>query len=379
MHQVVIVGGGPGGTITANHLAEEFTSQIRRGDVSVTLVTDQAEQVYKPGFLYLAFGLETPGRIKRSVRELVNPLVEVRLARASRVDAGKRELLTDAGERLSFDQLVLATGSRVDMGATPGLAEAGDSFYDEAGALRLNAKLRDLREGRVVISVIGVPHMCPVAPLEMAFMLDDWLRRRGVRDDIDITYTYPINRIHSIPEVAEWAKPELERRGVKLETFFNAEAVDPERKVLTSMEGTELPFDVLIAIPEHRSAPFLEASGLTQFGWVPTMRDTLAVKGFEGIWALGDTTDLPVSKAGSVAHYQAGVIARNVAARVRGQEPVASYEGKTICFIEAGLERATFLEFDYHRPPKLEPPTKLIHWAKLAYNNAYWLTAKGIV
>ena len=295
---------------------------------------------------------------------------------------GRKELasrLSSALDGLPFDQLVLAKGARVDAGATPGLAEAGDSFYTEAAALQLHAKLRELREGRVVVSVIGVPHMCPVAPLEITFMLDDWLRRRGVRDAVEITYTYPINRTHSIPQVAEWATPELERRGVRLETFFNAEAVDPARKVLTSMEGTELPFDVLIAIPEHRSAPFLEASGLTQSGWVPTMRDTLAVKGQEGIWALGDTTDLPVSKAGSVAHYQAGVIAHNVAARVRGEGPVASYEGKTICFIEAGLERATFLEFDYRRPPALKPPTKLIHWAKLAYNNAYWLTAKGVV
>lgn len=379
MHRIVIVGGGPGGTITANHLAEELITEIRRGDVHVTLLSDQAMQVYKPGFLYLAFGLEKPERIARPVRELVSPLVDVRLARASRVDTATREVLTEAGDRLPFDQLVLATGARVDPGATPGLAEAGDSFYTEAAALQLHAKLRELREGRVVVSVIGVPHMCPVAPLEITFMLDDWLRRRGVRDAVEITYTYPINRTHSIPQVAEWATPELERRGVRLETFFNAEAVDPARKVLTSMEGTELPFDVLIAIPEHRSAPFLEASGLTQSGWVPTVRDTLAVKGQEGIWALGDTTDLPVSKAGSVAHYQAGVIAHNVAARVRGEGPVASYEGKTICFIEAGLERATFLEFDYRRPPALKPPTKLIHWAKLAYNNAYWLTAKGVV
>ena len=379
MHRIVIIGGGPGGTITANHLAEELAGEIRRGDASVTLLTDKPDQVYKPGFLYLAFGIGEPASIHRPVRDLVSPTVDVRIEGVTKVDTAQRQVVVEKGGSHAYDQLIIATGAQLDPKATPGLAEAGDWFYDEASALRLHDKLEALTQGRVVVSVIGVPHMCPVAPLEITFMLDDWLRRRGVRDDVELVYTYPINRTHSIPEVAAWATPELAKRGVVMETFFNAETVDPEKKVLSSMEGTDLPFDVLVAIPEHRSAAFLEASGLTLSGWVPTDRNTLAVKGQDGIWALGDTTDLPVSKAGSVAHYQAGVVAKNVAARVHGKQPLARYGGKTICFIEAGLDSATFLEFDYKRPPSLQAPTKMIHWAKLAYNNAYWLTAKGVL
>lgn len=378
MHKIVILGGGPGGTITANHLAEQLGTEIRRGAVTVTLLTDKPDQVYKPGFLYLTLGLESPEHIRRPVRDLVSPMIEVRVERVERVDTAQRQVLTDKGKAYPYDQLIIATGTRLDPKATPGLAEAGDWFYDEASAQKLHAKLEALSKGRVVVSVIGVPHMCPVAPLEITFMLEDWLRRRGVRQDVELTYTYPINRSHSIPEVGAWATPLLQQRGVTLETFFNAESVDAEKKVLSSMEGTEVPFDVLIAIPEHRSAAYLEASGLTLAGWVPTDRASLAVKGQEGIWALGDTTDLPVSKAGSVAHYQAGVVAKNVAAAVHGEAPVARYEGKTICFIETGLDCATFLEFDYRRPPSLMAPTKMIHWMKLAYNNAYWLTAKGV-
>ncbi len=377
MHRIAIIGGGPGGTITANHLAERLGDEIRRGEVAITLITDKPDQVYKPGFLYLALGLESPERLRRPVRDLVSPHVEVLVQRVERVDTERRQVITAAGRSHPFDQLVIASGTRLDPSATPGLAEVGDWFYDEEGAQRLRAKLEGLAKGRIVVSVIGVPHMCPVAPLEITFMLDDWLRRRGRRDDVEITYTYPINRTHSIPEVAAWAAPELSARDVKLETFFNAESVDPSEQVISSMEGTELPFDVLIAIPEHRTAAYLEASGLTEAGWVPTDRGTLAVKGQEGIWAIGDTTDLPVSKAGSVAHYQSAALAKNVAAHARGQTPQALYDGKTICFIEAGLDRATFLEFTYQRPPKLSAPTRTVHWAKLAYNNAYWLTAKG--
>ncbi len=379
MHKIVIIGGGPGGTITANHLAEELSGAIRDGSVAITLLTDQPDQVYKPGFLYMALGLEAPERLRRPVRELVSPHVDVRIEKVTKVDPHGKLVMVETGNRYPYDQLVLATGSRLDPSATPGLAEAGDWFYDEAAAQRLYQKLEALQEGRIVVSVIGIPHMCPVAPLEMTLMLDDWLRRRGLREKIELTYTYPINRSHSIQSLADWVTPEFEARGVKVETFFNAESVDVEAKVLQSMEGTELPFDVLIAIPEHRTAAFLESSGLTQAGWVPTDRESLAVKGFDGIWAIGDTTDLPVSKAGSVAHYQAATVTKNIVARVGGGGPVARYDGKTICFIEAGLDTATFIEFSYLRAPIVRPPTKTIHWAKLAYNNAYWLTAKGIV
>ena len=377
MHRIVIIGGGPGGTITANHLAEGLADEIRAGKAEVTLLTDQLEQVYKPGFLYLTLGLEAPEHIHRPVRELVSPYVKVAIERVSRVDTANRQVLVEGGGSRPYDQLVIATGARLDPEATPGLKEAGDWFYDEEASKRLHAKLESLEKGRIVVSVIGVPHMCPVAPLEITFMLDDWLRRRGRRDAVELTYTYPINRTHSIVQCAEWATPEMLQRGIHIETFFNVEAVDAEEKVLRSMEGSELPFDVLIAVPEHRSAAYLEDSGLLQSGWVPTDRETLAVKGQEGVWALGDTTDLPVSKAGSVAHYQSSHLSKNVIAHYYGVGPVARYDGKTICFVEAGLDRATFIEFDYQRPPRVPEPTKMIHWAKLAYNNAYWLTAKG--
>jgi sulfide:quinone oxidoreductase len=377
MHRIVILGGGPAGTITANHLTQELTPRIQSGDVAITVISDQPDQVYKPGFLYMAFGLEQAKAIHRPVQELVSPLVDVRIDPVTRVDPDTRRVTLASGASLPYDQLIIATGCRLDHDATPGLAEAGDGFYDEAGAEQLYAKLAAMTEGRIVTSVIGVPHMCPVAPLEFTLMLDDWLRTRGVRDAFELTYTYPINRTHSIQAVADWAATEFEKRDVAIETFFNAEKVDPERKVLESMEGTELPFDLLVAVPEHRSAAFLADSGLTRAGWVPTDRSTLAVEGFDGVWALGDTTGLPTPKAGSVAHYQAATIAKNVIARVDGGGPVARYDGKTICFIEAGLDRATFLEFDYHRMPTPTRPTKAIHWAKLAYNSAYWLTAKG--
>jgi len=379
VEDIVIVGGGVGGTVTANLLAEELAPEIAAGRVRVRLITDQPEHVYKPAFLYRAFGRTSPPAYRRPQRELLHPAVELIVDPVREVEVEQRRVAVQSGRTYPYDHLVLAAGTRVVPEATPGLAEAGEQFYTEEGAQRLYRRLDGFASGTIVVSVIGVPHMCPVAPLEMAFMLDAFFRARGRRDQVEIVYTYPINRVHSNPAIAEWAAPELAAKQIRVETFFNVERVDPERKVIETMEGTELAFDLLIAIPEHAAPAFLDESGLTVDGWVPTDRHTLAVKGHEGIYALGDVTDLPVSKAGSVAHYQAAVVAANLAARVRGLPATARYNGKTFCFIETGTDTGTYVEFDYDNPPKPVRASRWIHWAKLAYNQTYWLTARGVV
>ncbi|HLT59144.1 MAG TPA: FAD/NAD(P)-binding oxidoreductase [Limnochordales bacterium] len=379
MQDIVVVGGGVGGTVTANLLAEELAAELAAGQVRLRLITDQPDHVYKPAFLYRAFGRTSPPAYRRPQRELLHPAVELIVDPVRRVEVDPRRVAVESDRTFPYDYLVLAAGSRVVPERTPGLGEAGEQFYTEEGASRLYRRLEQFAAGTIVVSVIGVPHMCPVAPLEMAFMLDAFFRERGRRDQVEIVYTYPINRCHSNPAIAQWAAPELEARHIRVETFFNVERIDPARKVIETMEGTELPFDLLIGIPEHAAPAFLEASGLTKDGWVPTDRHTLEVKGQEGMWAVGDVTDLPVSKAGSVAHYQAATVAANLAARVRGLPPVARYNGKTFCFIETGSDAGTYVEFDYDHPPKPVRASRWIHWAKLAYNQTYWLTARGVV
>lgn len=379
VEEIVIVGGGVGGTVTANLLADELAAEVAAGRARIRLITDKPEHVYKPAFLYVAFGKMAPKEYRRPQRELLHPAVELIVDPVERVDTAGRQVVGESGKTYPYHHLILAAGSRVVPERTPGLAEAGEQFYTEEGAARLFQRLQEFEKGTVVVSVIGVPHMCPVAPLEMAFMLDAFFRERGRRDQVELVYTYPVNRVHSNPAIAQWAAPELEARAIRTETFFNVERIDPQRRVIETVEGNALPFHLLIGIPEHTAPPFLAASGLAVDGWVPVDRNTLEVKGHEGIYALGDVTVLPVSKAGSVAHYQASVVAANVAARVQGRPATARYDGKTFCFIETGNDQATFVEFDYQRPPKPVRPSRWIHWAKLSYNQAYWLTARGVM
>ena len=379
MTRIVIVGGGTGGTVLANRLADRLGPDLRSGDVEVVVINDAPDQVYKPAYLYVPFGEATVEDARYPLVDLLDRHVDLVIDQVMAVDTdGKRVTLRD-GTVLAYDQLVLATGSRLVPEEVPGLVEGGHHFYGPAGAERLRDALADFDEGHLVLSVIGVPHMCPAAPLEFVFMADQWLRERGRREDVDITYTYPIQRIHGIEAVAEWAAPLFEERDVHAETFFNADAVDPEAQVLHTMEGTELDYDLLVAIPPHAGSALVTEAGLGDGGWVAVDNRTLEAEHADDVFAIGDVADVPTSKAGSVAHYQAGVVADRVGSRVRGQVPTAEYDGKTMCFVESGTDEATFLEFSYDHAPTPRAPSKLVHWGKRAYNEAYWLTARGLL
>jgi sulfide:quinone oxidoreductase len=377
---IVVVGGGTGGTVLVNKLAEKLADEIDAGDVQVTLVNDDPDHVYKPVWLYVPFGKREPEDGRRELASLVDDRVDLRIDRVTGIDTDAQQLqYRDASGPVSYDHLVLATGSTLRPEEVPGLAEAGHDYYSEDGSVALREELLSFTEGHIVLSVIGSPHMCPAAPLEFVFMVDDWFRERGMREDVEITYTYPIQRVHGNPHIAEWARPRMDEQDIDVETFFNVEEVDPESETLYTMEGSELDYDLLVAIPPHSGIDLVKESGLGDSGWVDVDKHTLEAEHADNVYALGDTASTGVPNAGSVAHYQAGVVSQRLASEVRGQPPTAVYDGKTLCFIETGMDAASYVEFDYQNPPSPANPSQKLHWSKLAYNESYWLTARGLL
>jgi sulfide:quinone oxidoreductase len=377
--RIAIVGGGTGGTVLANKLADDLADEIDAGEVEVSLVTASPDHVYKPLFLYVAFGRREADQARRPIRELLDRRVTLHVARVTDVDADDRRLTREDGATLDYDYLALATGANVAPEDVPGLAEGGHHYYASEAAETLRDALAAFEGGRLVLSVVGMPHMCPVAPLEFAFIADDWFRERGCRDDVELVYTYPSDRVHSVDAIADWASPRMAERGIERETPFELQELDPDRNVAVGTDGTELPYDLFVTIPPHHGDDLIVQSGLGDDGWIDVDQYTLEYPDAEGVFAFGDTADLPTSKAGSAAHYEAGVVADRIASLVRGETPTATYSGKTMCFIETGTDEATFVSFEYDQPPALRPPSKTIHWAKLAYNESYWLTARGLL
>ena len=378
--EIVIIGGGTGGSVLANDLAERLNGEIDAGEVRVTLINDGPDHVYKPVWLYVPFGKREPEDGRRPLRELVDNRIEIRDDRATGIDTEAKQLATS--ERVSptqYDHLVVATGSRLAPEEVPGLAEGGHDYYSEDGSLALREEFLEFTEGHLVLSVVGNPHMCPAAPLEFVFMADDWFRKRGLREDVEITYTYPVDRVHGNPHIAAWAQPLLDEREIATETAFEAAEVDPEARTLTAADGTAIDYDLLVSIPPHRGVEMIAEAGLGDRGWVEVDKHTLEADHADDVYALGDTAATGVPKAGSVAHYQAATIGQRLASEVRGQVPTAAYDGKTICFIETGMDAASFVQFDYQNPPSPVTPSEKIHWSKLAYNESYWLTARGLI
>jgi sulfide:quinone oxidoreductase len=368
--EVLVLGGGVGGTMCANLIAKQS-----QGRAHVTVVDATGMHVYQPGFLYVAVGKEKPATLQHPEATLLRSEVSLVVDRASRVDPRAQTVLLESGRTLRYDQLLLATGSRTVMEEVPGAKDVHD-FYTMAGAIRLFEALKTFPGGTIVLGVAGIPYKCPPAPVEFVFLLDDYLKTRGIREKAQIKLLSPLNRAFTIEATSKLVQPILAERGIELTGFFNVESVDPVAKTVTSLEGETVDYDLLVLVPPHRGQKVIEDSGLgDERGWVPVDKNTLKHTKFEHIWAIGDTTNIPISKSGSVAHYEASVAAAEITAAAKGEAPPAHvYDGKVMCFLETGQGRATTIRFDYDHPPVSPTPSRLWHWAKLLFNKTYWHT-----
>ena len=385
MQHVLILGGGVGGTLTANLLARRLRDRIDRGEVMVTVVDATGDHVYQPGFMYIAMGGERASNLKRPERSLLDKRVHLQVGEVTALDPERRTVTLADGRVLAYDQLVLATGSRIVPEAIEHFAAEAQHFYSAEAAAELRAALDRFAGGRIVIGIAGMPYKCPPAPLEVAFLIEAELRERGLRERTTIDYCSPIGRAFTIESVSEMATPILAQKGIELHTFFNVEAIDPERKVVLSLEGEELPYDLLILVPPHKGQQFLIDAGLAPApgAWLPTDRATLQVGGRPDVFALGDATDLPLSKAGSTAHFEAPVVVERIVAAIEGREvdhQHGDYMGKVMCFFEIGDGKGTLLQFDYEHPPRPPKPNRIWHLGKIVFNKTYWHTVpKGRV
>ncbi len=375
---IVIVGGGLAGTIVGNGLCRQLGDELRSGEVRITMLGNTDRHMYQPGLLYLPFGKFRESELFRDQRKVLDRRVTFHIDPVTNIDVDNNRVTCESGMTLDYDYVVIATGSRIRPDQIPGMEEGAHWFYDLEGARKMRDALREFEGGKIVVNV-NVPHKCPVAPLEITFMLYDYLKERGLMDKTEITYTYQVGRLHTLEPVANWAAPEFDKFGIKSETFFNTKEVDPKKKTVTSEEGTTLDYDLLVVIPPHTGAQVITDSDLGAGGWVPTERETLLREGSTNVFVVGDTTNIPISKAGSTAHFEADTIIDNISSLVSEGQWARNYDGKVFCFVETGMNSGTYVWFNYTTPPNPGPPSQMLHWFKLAYNRLYWLSARGLL
>lgn len=385
--RIVILGGGTGGTLTANRLRRRY----RPDEVEITVVDQDDQHVYQPGLLFVPFGMSDPEDIVRPRRRQLHGGITFVEAAVDHVDVETNEVhLQGAAPTLGYDVLVVASGARLVPEETEGLTGPGwmekvFTFYSPEGAAGLAAALDAFDGGRLVVNVVDMPIKCPVAPLEFCFLADWYFTERGIRDRVQITYATPLESAFTKPIAAETLGSMLEAKGIELVPEFNTGEVDGAGGRLVGYDEREVPFDLAVVIPLHGGAEYVGRSpGLgDELDFVPTDEHTLQSKVAPNIFVIGDAANVPASKAGSVTHFEGETLVENIAHFLAGEALEPTFDGHANCFIETGFHKALLIDFDYDTEPlpgrfpgpvglPLLKDSRLNHLGKLLFQPVYW-------
>jgi sulfide:quinone oxidoreductase len=392
MIRIAVLGAGTAGTTIANRLARHYRRQLDAGTAQITLVDQDDRHLYQPGLLFLPFGDYTPEQIVKSRRAQVLPGIRYVQQHIDRVETERDVVWLANGAALPYDVLVVASGSRTLPAETEGMTGEGwqekvFDWYTLEGGIGLRDALARFEGGRLVVSVTDMPIKCPVAPLEFAFLADAYFTKRGIRDKVTITYVTPLDDAFTKPTCNASLRHLLAEKRIELVTDFNTGRVDGEAGILASWDEREVPFDLLAAVPLHGGADFIARSpGLGDgLGFVKTHPNTLQAECKPNVFAIGDATNVPASKAGSVAHFEAEILDRNIVRFLEGKPLLADFDGHSNCFIETGFDKALLIDFNYDTEPlpgtfplpvigpmKLLEESRLNHYGKLAFRWVYW-------
>lgn len=386
MKRLVILGGGTGGTLMARLLARK----LDRAAWSLTVVDRDTDHYYQPGFLFVPFGLYERSRLVKDRARLLPKGIEFVLAEVERVDADANTIVLEDGRGLPYDILVIATGAEIMPGETAGLADGWRDtifdFYTPEGSEALARALEVFPGGRLVVHINEMPIKCPVVPIEFALLADWHFARRGMRKDVEVAFVTPLGGPFTRPIASRAFGGLFAERGIRVVGDFNAERVDAAARKLVSYDGREVPFDLLVTVPTNMGAAYIERSGLgDELRFVPVDPKTLRSKSRDNIFVIGDASDAPTAKAGSVAHFQAEILAENILRAVEGKPLAPDLDGHANCFIETGFRKAFLIDYNYEIEPlpgrfpipvlgplPMLKQSRLNHLGKLAFRWIYW-------
>jgi len=383
--ELLVLGAGTAGTMIVNKLRRRLDPDAW----AITIVDSDDVHPYQPGYLFVPFGGLAHEQLVRSRRALLPAGVDFVIGDVDLVDPRTGVVTLTDGRALFYDYLVIASGTTPRPDQTPGMLgtewrRSIFDFYTLDGAKALAEALKTFDHGRLVVHITDMPIKCPVAPLEFTFLAESWLREHGLRDRVEIVYVTPLPDAFTKPVASAALGHLLDERKVALETDFMVERI--ENKALVSYDEREIPFDLLVTVPLNMGADFVARSGLgDDLNYVPVDKHTMQSKTYPNMFAIGDASDIPASKAGSVAHFAVEVFTENFLQHIANKPMTGSFDGHANCFIESGDGKALLIDFNYETEPltgtyplpvvgpmSLLKETRANHFGKLAFRWIYW-------
>lgn len=387
MKTFLILGAGTGGTMVANKMSAVLDPQEWR----IIIVDRDETHYYQPGFLFIPFGMYSPADVVKPKRNFLPPTVEVVFGDIELIEPDKNRVKLSGGKTISYDYMVVSTGSHIHPEEIEGMMNGGwhqnvFDFYTLQGATALGKFLKFWKGGRMVLNVAEMPIKCPVAPLEFLFLADWFFKERGIRDKVDITFATPLPGAFTKPRASSVLGNMLSDRGIALETEFAIMEVDNSKQVVRSYDEREVGYDLLVTIPTNKGADVISASGMgDELNFVPVNKNTMQSVKWENVWLIGDASNAPASKAGSVAHFMLDVVVENILRHMEGLEPLPKFDGHANCFIESGNEKGVLIDFNYDVEPlpgmfplpgfgpfSLLKESPANHWGKMMFKWIYW-------
>jgi sulfide:quinone oxidoreductase len=387
MKELLILGAGTSGTMMANHLRKSLSKK----EWNLTIVDQEETHYYQPGFLFLPFDLYKSKDVKKKIDKFIPKGVTLINEKIERIDKDNDTVILKNNNQLKYDILIIATGTNIAPQEIEGML--GDHWHDSVfdfytfeGSRNLRNKLRTWEGGKLVVHITEMPIKCPVAPLEFAFLADSYFINKGMRDKVDITFVTPMSGAFTKPKATEALEYLLEQKHIKVVPDFNIEHVDGEHKKIVDYAGKEINYDLLVTVPTNMGDEMIERSGFgDELNFVPTDKATLQTTVKDNIFAIGDATNIPASKAGSVAHFEAEILTENIKRYIEGKELKKEFDGHANCFIETGHGKALLIDFNYTQEPvkgtfpfpgvgplSLLKETHMNHMGKLAFRWIYW-------
>ncbi|MEK7225713.1 MAG: FAD-dependent oxidoreductase, partial [Bacteroidota bacterium] len=329
MKRVVILGAGTAGTMMANHLNHELDKK----QWEIDIIDEREEHYYQPGFLFLPFDIYEPRDIIKPIRDFIPKRVRLLTDKIEKIDADASLVRMGNGDQLHYDILIIATGAKIAPEEVEGMNgkewhRSVFDFYTFEGALALRDKLREWEGGKLVVHITEMPIKCPVAPLEFAFLADSYFKHKHMRDKVEITYVTPLSGAFTKPKATAALDHLLQEKQIAIESDFAIAEVDNENKKIIDYGGREILFDLLVTVPTNKGDELIEISGLgDELNYVPANKATLQSLKHKNIFVLGDASNIPASKAGSVAHFEAEILTENILLYIGGKPLKEKFDG----------------------------------------------------